>query len=194
MPLIRGKLHLDSFLGSGTTAAVAHKMGRRYIGIEMGEHAISHCVPRLKKVVDGEQGGISEAVGWKGGGAFRFYKLGSPVFDEKKAAVQNPAVRFVHLARARMVRPDANALAARSAAALSTLGSALGGGRSPPFQRHFGRQEALWRQRSDAPVAGRDARARWLKGDLGESSRLSKESRLQLGITFKQTPYDVKAR
>ena len=58
-------LVLDSFLGSGTTAAVAHKMGRRWIGIEMGEHARTHCLPRLKKVVEGEQGGISEAVGWK---------------------------------------------------------------------------------------------------------------------------------
>ena len=78
-----GDLVLDSFLGSGTTAAVAHKMGRRYIGIEMGEHAVTHCVPRLRKVVEGEQGGISKAVGWKGGGGFRFYRLGPPVFDEE---------------------------------------------------------------------------------------------------------------
>jgi adenine-specific DNA-methyltransferase len=77
-----GDLVLDSFLGSGTTAAVAHKMGRRYIGIELGEHAVTHCVPRLKKVVDGEQGGISQAVHWQGGGGFRFYRLGEPVFDE----------------------------------------------------------------------------------------------------------------
>ena len=75
-----GDLVLDSFLGSGTTAAVAHKMGRRWIGIEMGDHAVTHCVPRLRKVVEGEQGGISEAVNWKGGGAFRYYKLGEPVF------------------------------------------------------------------------------------------------------------------
>ena len=75
-----GDLVLDSFLGSGTTAAVAHKMGRRYIGIEMGEHAVSHCVPRLNKVIDGEQGGISKSVGWQGGGGFRFYRLGPPVF------------------------------------------------------------------------------------------------------------------
>ena len=53
-------LVLDSFLGSGTTAAVAHKMGRRYIGIEMGEHAQTHCIPRLQKVIEGEQGGISK--------------------------------------------------------------------------------------------------------------------------------------
>ena len=63
-----GDLVLDSFLGSGTTAAVAHKMGRRYIGIEMGEHARSHCLPRLQKVIEGEQGGISASVEWKGGG------------------------------------------------------------------------------------------------------------------------------
>lgn len=53
-----GDLVLDSFLGSGTTAAVAHKMGRRYVGMEIGEHATSHCVPRLQKVIEGEQGGI----------------------------------------------------------------------------------------------------------------------------------------
>ena len=78
-----GDLVLDSFLGSGTTAAVAHKMGRRYIGIEMGDHAVSHCVPRLNKVIDGEQGGISKSVDWQGGGGFRFYRLGPPVFDEE---------------------------------------------------------------------------------------------------------------
>ena len=77
-----GDLVLDSFLGSGTTAAVAHKTGRRYIGIEMGEHAVTYCAPRLNKVIDGEQGGISESVKWQGGGGFRFYRLGPPVFDE----------------------------------------------------------------------------------------------------------------
>ena len=89
-------LILDSFLGSGTTAAVAHKMGRRWIGIEMGEHAATHCLPRLQKVVDGEQGGISKAVGWQGGGGFRFMKLGAPVFDEKGRI--HPDVRFATLA------------------------------------------------------------------------------------------------
>lgn len=77
-----GDLVLDSFLGSGTTAAVAQKMGRKYIGIEMGEHAITHCVPRMKKVIDGtDQGGISKALGWTGGGGFTFYDLGQPIFD-----------------------------------------------------------------------------------------------------------------
>ena len=91
-----GDLILDSFLGSGTTAAVAHKMGRRWIGIEMGEHAATHCLPRLQKVIDGEQGGISKAVDWKGGGGFRFMKLGAPVFDEKGRI--HPDVRFATLA------------------------------------------------------------------------------------------------
>ena len=93
---IKGDLVLDSFLGSGTTAAVAHKMGRRWIGIEMGDHARTHCQPRLKKVVDGEQGGISEAVGWQGGGGFRFSKLGVPVFDPNGHI--DDSIRFEHLA------------------------------------------------------------------------------------------------
>ena len=75
-------LVLDSFLGSGTTAAVAHKMGRRWIGIEMGEHAVTHCLPRLRKVVEGERGGISTAVNWQGGGGFQLLQPGAPLFGE----------------------------------------------------------------------------------------------------------------
>ncbi len=89
-------LILDSFLGSATAAAVAQKMGRRWIGIEMGEHAETHCLPRLQKVIDGEQGGISKAINWRGGGSFRFMKLGAPIFDE--AGAIHPKVRFVTLA------------------------------------------------------------------------------------------------
>lgn len=99
-----GDLVLDSFLGSGTTAAVAHKMGRRWIGIEMGEHALTHCLPRLQKVVAGEQGGISEAVGWGqskdgqpfDGGGFRLARLGAPVFGPDGSI--DPGVRFATLA------------------------------------------------------------------------------------------------
>ncbi|ART49788.1 site-specific DNA-methyltransferase [Acidovorax carolinensis] len=91
-----GDLVLDSFLGSGTTAAVAHKMGRRWIGIEMGEHAATHCLPRLQKVIDGEQGGISQAVNWQGGGGFRFQRLGAPIFDADGCI--HPEVRFATLA------------------------------------------------------------------------------------------------
>ena len=66
---------LDSFLGSGTTVAVAHKMKRKWIGIELGEHAYTHCKIRLDKVIDGEQGGISKSVNWQGGGGYKFYEL-----------------------------------------------------------------------------------------------------------------------
>lgn len=90
-----GDLVLDSFLGSGTTAAVAHKMGRRWIGIELGEHCHTHCIPRLRSVVDGtDQGGITKSVSWKGGGGFRYFKLGPslialdkwgrPIIDKEK--------------------------------------------------------------------------------------------------------------
>lgn len=89
-----GDLVLDSFLGSGTTAAVAHKMGRRWIGIELGEHCYTHCKPRLDSVIEGtDQTGISKAVHWQGGGGYKFYELaptlivqdkyGQPVFSEK---------------------------------------------------------------------------------------------------------------
>jgi adenine-specific DNA-methyltransferase len=75
-----GDLVLDAYLGSGTTAAVAHKCGRRYIGIEEGDHAATHSAKRLTLVVEGDQSGISELVAWRGGGGFDFlrYKEGLP--------------------------------------------------------------------------------------------------------------------
>ena len=76
---------LDSFLGSGTTAAVAHKMSRQWIGIELGEHANTHCRPRLKLIIDGkDMSGISEATGWKGGCGFKFYELASSLLRKDK--------------------------------------------------------------------------------------------------------------
>lgn len=78
----QNELVLDSFLGSGTTAAVAHKMGRRWIGIEMGEHAYTHCKVRLDKVVAGkDKGGITKSVSWKGGGGYRFFELASTLIN-----------------------------------------------------------------------------------------------------------------
>lgn len=78
----KGDIILDSFLGSGTTAAVAHKMGRRWIGIELGEHAYTHCKVRLDKVIEGEQGGISSSIGWHGGGGYKFYELAPSLFEK----------------------------------------------------------------------------------------------------------------
>ncbi len=79
-----GDLVLDSFLGSGSTAAVAMKMKRKWIGIELGDHAKTHCVPRLQSVVQGEQRGISKAVEWQGGGGFKFYTLAPSLLNKDK--------------------------------------------------------------------------------------------------------------
>ncbi|MCZ8270562.1 MAG: site-specific DNA-methyltransferase [Beijerinckiaceae bacterium] len=80
-----GDLVLDSFAGSGTTGAVAHKMGRRWIMVELGEHAHTHIVPRLKKVIDGEdKGGVTEATGWQGGGGYRYFNLAPSLLEADK--------------------------------------------------------------------------------------------------------------
>ena len=85
-----GDLVVDAFAGSGTTGAVAHKMGRRWIMVEVGEHCHTHIIPRLRKVIDGEDpGGITETVGWKGGGGFRLYRL-APASVEQDG-VRRPA-------------------------------------------------------------------------------------------------------
>ena len=80
-----GDLVLDSFAGSGTTGAVAHKMGRRWIMVELGEHCQTHVIPRLQKVIDGEdQGGISKAVNWQGGGGFRYFQLAPSLLEKDR--------------------------------------------------------------------------------------------------------------
>ncbi|MCF7532072.1 site-specific DNA-methyltransferase [Pseudomonas petrae] len=82
---VPGDLVLDSFGGSGTTGAVAHKMGRRWIMVELGEHAKTHIVPRIQKVIDGtDKGGVTEAVNWQGGGGYRFYKLAPSLLQKDK--------------------------------------------------------------------------------------------------------------
>ena len=98
-----GDLVLDSFAGSGTTGAVAHKMGRRWIMVELGEHCHTHVIPRLKKVIDGEdQGGISQAVNWRGGGGFRYYRLAPTLIvnDRWGNPIINPDYNAAMLAEA----------------------------------------------------------------------------------------------
>jgi adenine-specific DNA-methyltransferase len=81
----RGDWVLDSFAGSGTTGAVAHKMGRRWIMVELGEHCHTHIIPHLKKVIDGtDQGGITKAVDWNGGGGFRYFRLAPSLLEKDK--------------------------------------------------------------------------------------------------------------
>ena len=98
-----GDLVLDSFAGSGTTGAVAHKMGRRWIMLELGEHCHTHIIPRLKKVIDGtDKGGVSESVGWSGGGGFRYYSLAPSLIvnDRWGNPVINPEYNAAQLAEA----------------------------------------------------------------------------------------------
>ena len=189
-----GDLVLDSFLGSGTTAAVAHKMGRRYIGIEMGEHAVSHCVPRLNKVIDGEQGGISKSVGWQGGGGFRFYRLGPPVFDEEGH-----------------IRSDISFSVLAAHVYFSETGHPWRGNDASPFLGLYdGRAYALLYNgilgdkgnvltRATLAVireaiAHKDANFSGPLTIYGEQSRLTPATLDREDIVFKQTPYDIKAR
>ncbi|WP_445730626.1 DNA methyltransferase [Methylocystis sp. IM2] len=185
-----GDLVLDSFLGSGTTAAVAHKMGRRYIGIEMGAHAVTHCAPRLQKVIEGEQGGISQAVGWQGGGGFRFYRLGPPIFDAEGRI--NPDIRFAQLAAHVWFCETRTALHGKK--------------RGPLLGRHKGvayyllYNGVLGDKRPDGgnvltgPVLKELPAHDGPKVIYGEACRIGPARLKQLGVAFKQTPYDVTAR
>lgn len=186
---------LDSFLGSGTTAAVAHKMGRRYIGIEMGEHAVTHCLPRLKKVVEGEQGGISQSVGWQGGGGFRFMRLGEPVFAEN--GVLHPAVRFATLAGyvwfLETGAPHADAiftsplLGVHQGVAMILLYNGILGDRRPQAGNVL--THAIWNGIL-AQLPPHDGP----RVIYGEACRLSAARLKQLNVTFKQIPYDIGMR
>lgn len=186
-----GDLVLDSFLGSGTTAAVAHKMGRRWIGIEMGAHARSHCQPRLKKVVDGEQGGVSKVVGWEGGGGFRYYRLGKPVFDEQGQI--DESIRFEHLA-AHVWFAETGTPRSTRAASGPFLGEHGGIGYYLLFNGILG----------DERKTGGNVMTRRLLRTLpkfdgpkliyGEACDLPDEQLSELDIVFRQTPYDIKAR
>jgi adenine-specific DNA-methyltransferase len=191
-----GDLVLDSFLGSGTTAAVAHKMGRRWIGIEMGEHAQTHCLPRLEKVVAGEPGGISAAVNWSGGGGFRFFQLGQPVFLADGGI--NPEIRFATLAawvwyqetRTPLVPPLGNEptplLGVHEGTAYYLLYNGILGDRRPQGGNVL-TGPVLATLDELAPHAGP-------RVVYGESCRLSPARLKANGITFKQIPYDIRAR
>lgn len=100
----QGDWVLDSFAGSGTTAAVAHKLNRKWISVELGDHAVTHIVPRMKRIISGEdQGGISKIIGWKGGGGFKYFELGDSLFvadDDLRLTVLNPKLYNGALIRA----------------------------------------------------------------------------------------------
>lgn len=85
MSTVEGDIVLDSFGGSGTTGAVAHKMNRKWIMVELGEHCLTHIIPRLKRIIRGEDiSGVTSSVNWKGGGGFRYYKLAPSLLAKDK--------------------------------------------------------------------------------------------------------------
>ncbi|MEI6065962.1 MAG: site-specific DNA-methyltransferase [Methylococcaceae bacterium] len=181
-------LVLDSFLGSGTTTAVAHKMNRRYIGIEMGDHAQTHCQPRLQKVVEGEQGGISQTVNWTGGGGFRFYRLGCELFDEYGTI--NPAIGFASLAahiwymetRTPLLTPaDSPLLGIYNGTAYYLLYNGILRDRRPQSGNVLTRAVLDFLPLHDGK-----------KIIYGETSRLGQARLDAEQITFKQIPYDVR--
>lgn len=185
---------LDSFLGSGTTIAVAQKIGRQCVGIEVGENALTYCHPRLCKVIDGERGGISEAVGWKGGGGFRFCRLGAPIFDAEGHIRRD--VSFPHLA---------------AHVWFSEMGFALGKAqRSPLLGIRAGTAVCLLYNGvlGDKRPNGGNVLTRAVLADLrkranrkadrfvvyGERCLIDTEKLRSENIVFKQTPYDIRAR
>lgn len=192
-----GDLVMDSFLGSGTTAAVAHKMGRRWIGIEMGDHAKTHCAVRMKKVVDGEQGGISKAVKWQGGGGFRFYELGEPLLDERGQIAES--IPYDVLAAHIWWQDTGTAWGASKGAKGTVLGI------------HDGVAYALLYNGilHDRSVNGGNVLTRQtlgvIKEDLGQAeyrklvvygewNKLGEERLADEKVEFRQTPYDVVTR
>lgn len=190
---VQGDLVLDSFLGSGTTAAVAHKMGRSYIGIEMGDHAQTHCIPRLQKVIGGEQGGISKNVGWQGGGGFRFCTLGDAAFDEDGRISES--VRFASLAafvwhfetgEPSTQEFNSPKLGVHNGMAYYLLFNGILGDRRPAAGNVLTKavlQHIKELFPHDGPMV-----------IYGETSRLGEATLAAEGVTFKQIPYDVKVR
>jgi adenine-specific DNA-methyltransferase len=157
----------------------------------MGEHAKTHCAKRLEKVIEGERGGISEMVDWTGGGGFHFYQLGATIFDADGNI--NPAIRFPHLAAHIWFSETKTAHASRSrkspllgihdGIAYYLLYNGILGDKSISGGNVLTTKTLAMLPKHDGP-----------KVIYGEASRLSPARMKALDITFKQTPYDVKAR
>lgn len=159
----------------------------------MGEHAVTHCVPRLRKVIEGEQGGISESAEWKGGGGFRFYRLGPEIFDANGQIDER--IRFPQLAAhiwftetktpRKVRRGDTRSplLGVHDGTAYYLLYNGILGDRRPQGGNVLTRSVLTELTEHDGP-----------KVVYGESCRLSAATLEREEITFKQTPYDVRAR
>ncbi|NOU01874.1 MAG: site-specific DNA-methyltransferase [Gallionella sp.] len=195
-----GDLVLDSFLGSGTTAAVAHKTARPYIGIEFGEQATTHCVPRLLSVIEGDRTGVALDVDWQGGGGFRLCTLGEAAFDEHGRI--NAAVKFSTLAAfvwhfetgipslqpssPRASSGNTPLLGIYNGTAYYLLYNGILGDRKPSSGNVL-THAVLQAINEICPHAGH-------KIIYGETTRLGAARLAAENITFKQIPYDVKMR
>lgn len=184
-----GDYVLDSFLGSGTASAVAHKLSRRHIGIEMGPHAETLCQPRLKQVVDGELGGISSTVNWEGGSGFRFVRLGQKVFDEFgllstdiKFATLAAHVWFIETQQPLSQKNKSPLIGIHEGVAYYLLYNGILGDKRPQSGNVLTSKVLDVLPGFDGP-----------KVIYGETTRLGESRLKQHNITFKQIPYDVKA-
>lgn len=190
-----GEIVLDSFLGSATTAAVAMKMNRRFIGIELGEHAVTHAQPRLKKVVDGEQGGISEDVNWTGGSGFKFYRLGEVIFNENGSLREG--ISFDALAshiwygdtrQALQQSSKSPLLGVHNGVAYYLLYNGILGDKRPNSGNVLtSKVLTILPPHPEDPENGK-------KVIYGETNRMGDARLKSENIIFKQIPYDVKGR
>lgn len=190
-----GDLVLDSFLGSGTTSAVAAKMNRKFIGIELGEHAENLCAHRQKKVVDGEQGGISKDVNWQGGGGFKFYRLGEVIFNENgslKKGISFDALS-AHIwygdTRSSLEKKEKSPLlGVHNGIAYYLLYNGILGDKRPD-----GGNVLTSKVLAILPAHPLDAKD-GKKVIYGETSRMGEARLKSENIIFKQIPYDVRGR
>ncbi len=185
-----GELVLDSFAGTGTTGSTAHKLGRKWILVEIGDHSQSHIKPRLQKVIEGKDtGGITTDSNWESGGGFRFYKLGEAVFDEYGCL--NTDIKFPTLASHIWYletktplgnKADTPLLAVHNDTAYYLLYNGILGDRRPA-----GGNVLTSKVLNNLPDINKHERI----VIYGESSRLGEARLKQANITFKQIPYDV---
>jgi len=182
---------LDSFLGSGSTIAVAHKLKRKYIGIEMGAQAITHCVPRMKQIIsNNDNTGISRVINWQGGGGYTFYDLGETIFDENGNINKDVDFRTLasHVWLTETKTPLSNfekspLLGIHNGIAYYLLFNGILGDKKPDGGN-------VLTQKVLETLPTFDGK----KVIYGEATRMNAEKLKTNNIVFKQTPYDIKAR
>lgn len=189
----QGDLVLDSFAGSGTTGAVAHKLDRRWLMVEMGEHAQSHITPRLRKVIDGaDPGGVTHAANWTGGGGFRFCTLGRPLFDEWGSVTEG--VTFSDLAAFVFFSDTGSPIPAKATGDTPLLGTFEGRAIHLLFApdslgaADVGAGKVLTLEVLEALPPHDGPRVVYAEGCTVSAERLAAD-----GVVFKQVPYQLQA-